>query len=66
MDFDKPKEYGDTFISDGLVYFEFCGPVGCQLKERFFHKRNLQLYIGMQLYHLFLRFHEAKENFSFD
>ena len=21
MDFDKPKVYGDTFISDGLVYF---------------------------------------------
>ena len=20
MDFDKPKVYGDTFISDGLVY----------------------------------------------
>ena len=21
MDFDKPKVYGDTFISDGLVFF---------------------------------------------
>ena len=21
MDFDKPKVYGDTFISDGLVYY---------------------------------------------
>ena len=23
MDFDKPKVYGDTFISDGLVYTSF-------------------------------------------
>ena len=22
MDFDKPKVYGDTFISDGLVYIQ--------------------------------------------
>ena len=49
-----------------FVYSKFCGPVGCRLKERFFHKRNIQIYIGMQLYHLYLPFHEAKENISFD
>ena len=49
-----------------FVYFEFCGPVGCRLKERFFNKSNIQLYIGTRLYHLYLRFQEAKENISSD
>ena len=29
MDFDKPKVYGDTFISDSLVYIAFTAHAAC-------------------------------------
>ena len=35
MDFDKPKVYGDTFISDGLVYHAMIKTYGTEA-ERFF------------------------------
>ena len=36
MDFDNPKVYGDTFISDGLVHFGpgFAGSFGALLVGR--------------------------------
>ena len=36
MDFDKPKVYGDTFISDGLVCLGACKPGLWELKINFF------------------------------
>ena len=33
MDFDKLKVYGDTFISDGLVFFDISSDTNAENKE---------------------------------
>ena len=46
MDFDKPKVYGDTFISDGLVLIVMCMDFEIDIMQKFLGEvRGFSLFV---------------------